>query len=171
MIDRARWETLLRQWSQEILVADEYAGECSPELIAQGWLGYAGATEAQIRQAETRLGATLPPSYREFLHVTNGWRMTTSFIDRLWSTDEIAWFAERNQYWIDAYVAPRSLLGVPSVPDEEGDSAIYLLNPQVVTSDGEWEAWFFANWLPGARRYRSFWELMQAEHEVFLRLL
>lgn len=53
---------------------------------------------------------------------------------------------------------------------EEGDSAIYLLNPNVVTPGGEWEAWFFANWLPGANRYRSFWEMMQAEHQAFLRL-
>ena len=48
----------------------------------------------------------------------------------------------------------------------EGDG-IYLLNPKVITADGEWEAWFFATWLPGARRYRSFWELMQDEYRQF----
>ena len=52
----------------------------------------------------------------------------------------------------------------------EGDSAIYLLNPKVTSPEGEWEAWFFANWLPGASRYRSFWEMMVAEHESFLSL-
>ncbi|HEY3110361.1 MAG TPA: hypothetical protein VGL23_16490 [Chloroflexota bacterium] len=40
----------------------------------------------------------------------------------------------------------------------------------MVTPEGEWEAWFFANWYPGASRYRSFWELMQAEHASFLEL-
>ncbi len=49
-------------------------------------------------------------------------------------------------------------------------SAIYLLNPQVVTEEGEWEAWFFANWLPGAARYRSFQEMMEAEYQDFLAL-
>ena len=49
-----------------------------------------------------------------------------------------------------------------------GDSAIYLLNPRVIFEDGEWEAWFFANWLPGANRYRSFWEMMLTEHEKFV---
>jgi hypothetical protein len=44
-----------------------------------------------------------------------------------------------------------------------GDSAIYLLNPQVVTVDGEWEAWFYAPWNIVPARYRSFWDLMQAE--------
>ena len=47
------------------------------------------------------------------------------------------------------------------------ESAVYLLNPQVVTVDGEWEAWFLASW-EGARRYRSFWEMMQDEHRRFL---
>ncbi len=51
-----------------------------------------------------------------------------------------------------------------------GDSAILLLNPEVVNDAGEWEAWLFANWMPGAHRYRSFRELMQGEHESFLRL-
>jgi hypothetical protein len=36
----------------------------------------------------------------------------------------------------------------------------------VVTPDGEWEAWFFANWLPGANRYRSFWEMLQTEQDT-----
>lgn len=51
-----------------------------------------------------------------------------------------------------------------------GDSAILLLNPQTVDAAGEWEAWLFANWLPGAHRYRSFRELMEGEHASFLRL-
>jgi hypothetical protein len=37
---------------------------------------------------------------------------------------------------------------------DRGDSAILLLNPQILSKDGEWEAWRFANWLPGAKRYR-----------------
>jgi hypothetical protein len=51
---------------------------------------------------------------------------------------------------------------------KRGEGAIYLLNPQVVTLDGEWEAWFFGDWLPGADRYRSFQEMMQAEYKNFL---
>jgi hypothetical protein len=42
---------------------------------------------------------------------------------------------------------------------------------RTVTPDGEWEAWFFANWNPGANRYRSFREMMQAERANFLRLV
>ena len=52
----------------------------------------------------------------------------------------------------------------------KGDAAIYLLNPQVLTPEGEWEAWFFCDWLPGADLYGSFLEMMQAEYENFLDL-
>lgn len=195
-MDQARWEQLLRQWSNDILESDEFAGLIPPDVVAARWLGYPGATEAEIAQAEARLGVTLPPSYRAFLRVSNGWRMTSSFIDQLWSTDQIGWFRDRNQSWINAFVAPRRPLRTPSTPDAQyfvygdqqdptelrveylqsaleisaiGDAAIYLLNPEVVTPEGEWEAWLFASWLPGANRYRSFWELMQAEHAEFLR--
>jgi hypothetical protein len=39
-----------------------------------------------------------------------------------------------------------------------------------VAKDGEWEAWFFANWLPGATRYRSFQGMMEPEYQNFLAL-
>ncbi|MDJ0693014.1 MAG: SMI1/KNR4 family protein [Mastigocoleus sp. MO_167.B18] len=204
------WENFLRQWSREILESREnFLGELPIEVIDSGWLGYPGATEEQLSHAEVRLEVTLPPSYRAFLKVTNGWRQTTPFIHRLWSTEEIGWFSRRHQDWINAFIdrylkqqyPDNSINGwdtpIPPTTDAEyfvysdtqdcrklrvdylqtaleisdkGDSAIYLLNPQVITEDGEWEAWFFGDWLPGADRYRSFCEMMQAEYENFLDL-
>jgi hypothetical protein len=49
-----------------------------------------------------------------------------------------------------------------------GDSAIYLLNPLAESSDGEWQAWFFSNWNPGAVRYRSFQQMIENERKRFL---
>jgi hypothetical protein len=193
------WLPFLQQWSHEWIETEEGQRKLPPEVLASGWLGYPGATEEQLAAAEARLGMTFPPSYRAFLKVTNGWRLTSPFIYKLWSTEEIEWFSVRNQFWIDAYTKPASGKSpMPLVSDEEyffygedgaagedfkpehlqgaleisdiGDSAIYLLNPQVVTPEGEWEAWFFANWNPGATRYRSFWNLMQAEYTSFLQL-
>jgi len=191
------WKELLTQWNKEILES-ESREFLSPEVIASKWIGYPGATEPQIAQAEERLGRKLPPSYREFLKFSNGWGMTTSFIDKLWSVEEIEWYAARHQELIDAWrLGRRHYFESKPIPDTEyfiygerqnpgifrdeylqtaleisdiGDSALYLLNPQVATEDGEWEAWFFASWLPGANRHRSFWELMQAEYERFLSL-
>jgi hypothetical protein len=190
----------------------ESGRELLPELLEPGWLGFPGSPEEQIARAEARLGIVLPPSYREFLKITNGWHQTTPFVYRLWSTEEIEWFPVRHQDWIDTFTdryieqqlvrssqvnGSEVRLHLPSIPDaeyfvygdtqdcrnirveylqtaleisERGDSAIYLLNPQVMTADGEWEAWFFGDWLPGADRYRSFREMMQAEYENFLEL-
>ena len=189
------WPTFLREWSRELLASADIADQLPPEVVASGWLGYPGATEEQLRQAEARLGRQLPPSYRAFLQASNGWRQTGPFIWRLWSTEEVDWFAARNREWIDAYTEPAGDLD--PVPDERyfvydetqdtidfrpeylrtaleisdrGDAAIYLLNPEIVTPEGEWEAWFLANWKPGAERYRSFRELMVAQRARFRKL-
>lgn len=188
------WREFLTRFSHLLLQEPDIAADLPPEVVASGWLGYPGATEEQLAAAEARLRTSLPPSYRSFLAVTNGWRHASSSIYRLWSTEEIEWFSVRNQDWIDAYVGTSEDLA--SLPDEEyfvygekqyalvfrpeylqtaleisdvGDSAIYLLNPQVITTDGEWEAWFLANWLSGARRYRSFRELIQANYRYMAR--
>ena len=201
------WESFLQRWSQELLNSNRNNQEKLPaEVLKSGWLGYPGATEEQIISAETRLRTTLPPSYREFLKVSNGWRQTTPFIDKLWSTENIEWFSVRHQAWIDTFIEryrdDRVNGREPSLRNslisdaqyfvygeaqdcskfrveylqtaleisDQGDSVIYLLNPQVMTEDGEWEAWFFGNWLPGADRYKSFQQMMQVEYQNFLEL-
>ena len=189
------WQTFLEQFSRSLLADDNIRAQQSQEILNSGWLGFPGASQEEIGVLEERLGIELPPSYRRFLQTTNGWRNSGSFIHRVWSTHEIAWFSEHHQQWIDAYTDPRHKL--PPISDEDyyrhgeeqapttfrgeylqtdlqisdvGDSAVYLLNPKVVTNEGEWKAWFFANWLPGADRYRSFRELMEAEYRNFLAL-
>jgi hypothetical protein len=180
------WTQFLGKWSRE-RAASPLAGE-----LALQKPGIPPATEKQLASAEQRLGIALPPSYRAFLSVSNGWGRTTRAIERIWSSDEIDWFRKRNRDWISAYTAPLKHAPPDETPDAEyysygshselfkaahfaetlqisaiGDAAVYLLNPQVITKEGEWEAWFLANWLPGVRRYRSFAELMQAEYSQF----
>jgi SMI1 / KNR4 family (SUKH-1) len=181
------WLTFLRDWSGELLAASEIAGKLPADVKNSGWLGFAGASEEEIAAAETRLGKKLPPSYRSFLKVTNGWRTTGFFIDRLWGTDKIDWFRVRHAEWIADWNLGASQYP-PRTPEEAlrdldsdghylpsaveisdvGDSAIYLLNPEIVAADGEWQAWFFSNWNPGAVRHRSFQEMMVAERKNFL---
>lgn len=195
------WQQFLTQWSKDVLTSSELAQGLPAEVRASGWLGYPGATEAQIAQVEARLKTTLPPSYRKFLKVTNGWWMTTgTYQSKLWSTEEIEWLAVRRPDLIEGWMVGREIGNqihgesepIPNevyfVYGEEQDSywfrdeylhtaleisdycdGIYLLNPQTTTPEGEWEAWRFAPWL-GAVRYRSFWKMMQDEHQEFLRL-
>ena len=211
------WESFLRQWSQAILetMDEEEQQLLPPEVLASGWLGYPGATEAEIGRAEARLRVKLPPSYREFLKVTNGWRQTAdqanTFNHRFWSTEDVERFATRHPQWIRSFIQHQETTDI-ALDDEPYDldnqwesigisdndyfkygeeqdpsklrveylqtaiaisdvglGSIYLLNPQVAP-DGEWEAWFFADYLPGADRYRSFQEMMEAEYQAFLEL-
>lgn len=170
-------------------------GERLPGTVVEsGWLGFDPATDVQIAEAESRLKIALPPSFRVFVRISNGWRQTTFAIERVWGTEEISWFRKKHREWIAAYSMPASFEPREESPNEEyfsyersedfrlghlretlqisdvGDSAVYLLNPQVITKDGEWEAWLFANWIPGVRRYRSFLEMMQAEYCHFARV-
>lgn len=99
------WENLLKEFSQKLIadLNERRKAEIPSEVIQSGWLGYPGATEKQITQAEARLKTTLPPSYREFLKVTNGWRKSDCTELQLWSTEEVDWFWLRNQAWIDGW--------------------------------------------------------------------
>lgn len=200
------WLAFLTQWSQDILNSRQMNSRQTPNTHSvtdeaqKHWLGYPGASEDQIKAAEVRLGKKLPPSYRAFLKVSNGWQETTPFIQDLGSTEEINWFAIQHSDWLKQWIqlyhtAPpahaNGATAVLQVSDQDyfiygesqdcrklrinylkktltisgvKDASVYLLNPEVVTEDGEWEAWFLADWLPGADRYPSFQELMQAEY-------
>ncbi|MBB6348192.1 hypothetical protein FHU36_004737 [Nonomuraea muscovyensis] len=146
-----------------------------------------GASEDRIARLEERLGTRLPPSYRAFLHLADGWGEGT-----LRASDEVGWLRD-----LDPHVAATGSeddgYAIPSASDEdyfvygdeqdtvfyrpeylpgtlligEFDDGVYLLNPHVTTPEEEWEAWYLAPWLPGAQRFRSFWDLMNDEFERF----
>jgi hypothetical protein len=185
------WKTFLTEYNSELLSYEEVVEALPRDVIKAGWLGYAGATEGVVVTAEKRLATRLPPSYRAFLKTSNGWRFPSMSIFDLLSADKLTWFREQNQDWIDAYVGPSAEL--PPISDKEyfiygakqdcvkfrteylqtalqisdvGDGAIVLLNPKVVSPEGELETWFFANWLPGAVRYRSFAEWLADERKT-----
>src|SRR5262245_7923234 len=193
-MDTYSWQSFLMQWSKEVLNSDYYRNKLPPEVVNSGWLGYPGATEERILSAESRLHTRLPSSYRDFIKVTNGWRLVGSFIYNIWPLEQIEWLFVGNQSFIDNWIKQESRISqsAPVLDDEYfvyGDgqestairgaylqsalqisdwenSAIFLLNPEVI-HEGEWEAWFYANWLPGANRYRSFWEMLKMEYELF----
>lgn len=181
-----RWRALLSTWSREIIAVEEYRRALPPEVVTSGWLGYPPASVDEIALVEARLNRILPPSYRAFLRVTNGWRTTKTFIERVRPVGEIAWY--RDAYpdllaaWLDGegsqmkgsrYRGHTRTTGYglqKALAISDYGDAEYLLVPQRIRSDGEWPAWFFAPWVPGEREYASFWGLMVAEHESFLRL-
>ena len=180
------WKSLLTDWSRELLET-KLAQRLEPAPESPSWLGFAPATTSEIEALEKRLGVVLPPSYRAFLSISNGWRRTTAFIGRIRPTQEVDWFRVENERWAEIFSSTGS-----SLPDEEYyaypedgapdhraehmssllqisdvEDGVYLLNPEAVTPDGEWEAWFFANWVPGAKRFPSFAHLMFHDYRSF----
>jgi len=179
----------MEQWNHR-LMASSLSEKLPADIKAHGWAGLPPATQNQMAAAEKHIGIALPPSYRSFLEVANGWHRLTDSIDRLLSTEQIDWFRRDNKSWIAAFTRPSQYGELEESPDEEYfsyevpvefrnahlketlqisavDDAVLLLNPQVIDSAGEWEAWYFANWVPGAHRYRSFFEMMDALYHQF----
>jgi hypothetical protein len=181
------WQPLLSTWSALLIERSETKPDSGPFC----GLGGAGASESQLAAAERRLGRSLPPSYREFLKTTNGLRQPpmggAARGGDFWPVEEIDWFTKRNLSWVNVYRNDP-----PDVEDQlyfvygdeqdpvhfrfaylegalelthDGDASVYLLNPFVVDENGEWEAWHFATWYPGATRYRSFAEMMLDHYE------
>ena len=153
---------------------------------ASEWPGSPGASNDQLTQTEKRLAINLPPSYRSFLHASNGWTQASRSVQILLPIEQIQWFRKVHREWIQAYqfsepldlpeaeyfdyansdsvqFHPKHLQHTLCVSDI-GDDAVLLLNPMVIWPDGEWETWFFANWLPGAQRFRSFADWFKHEH-------
>jgi len=185
------WPETLRQISQAILADLDFSTGNLRALITPAqrqaqWLGEAGATETELLAMECRLQITLPPSYRTFLQTTNGFGPLDHFIWRLKTCAEIDWLVKTDADLVELWEA--DVESVPSVPDQNyfvygddqdagqvrgeyfrellmvsdwGDAGFLALNPDV-QHEGEWEAWHFANWYPGAVRYRSFAALIQA---------
>jgi cell wall assembly regulator SMI1 len=63
-------------------------------VIKSGWLGLPPASDAEIDHLEQRLRRTLPPSFRQYLMVSNGWRHGPSYPERWYGTSEIGWFRD-----------------------------------------------------------------------------
>jgi hypothetical protein len=185
-VTTSEWGSWLAEWNRELLERIDPTLEnrltqagislethllrygVTPETLASGWLGYPAATEDQITRLEARLGKTLPPSYRAFLKASNGFRQPQMLVWRILPAEEVDWFRVRNQQTIDI-LKPYGddLSGVLEISAREiAGSAIYLLNPEAITADGEWEAIYYAHWqAPNCTRYSSFWDLMRKEYK------
>jgi hypothetical protein len=185
------WGTLLAEISCAQLEDRDLAVSMPDHKLSSGWLGEEGASEAEIACAEQRLGVKLPPSYRAFLAESNGFDNIGPFIYRLYNVAEIEWFRVRDPQWVEAWqnddypdasreehladpkncvVLRRAYLSSCLQISDVGDSAVVLLNPEVVNGEGEWETWFFSNWGPGATRYPSFRAYIESELESIKQL-
>ncbi|MFD4863366.1 SMI1/KNR4 family protein [Streptomyces atratus] len=186
-----RWSD---EWLDPVLHEQERVEPFPGKVRKARWLGAAGATGEDLSALEQRLGTVLPASYRQFLLTSNGWLNTTHAIDRILPLQEVGWARDLDPELITGWTGgptetasrvsdeeyfvygeaqdptslrPEYLPHTLMISHTPNATDVYLLNPCVVTADGEWEAWYLAHWLPGVVRYRSFWDLMNDEYNGF----
>ena len=194
--DHQDWKQFLKEWDQELRNAQDYLSTYDRQ-VDSGLVTYPGAGSHQIAAAEARLGIFLPPSYQNLLKASNGFCPEGFGFDCFHSAETVEWFVTDYNEWVDAYIMADEELTLPSVPDDRyfyygpeqsscdirveymeeclaislpsigSQDHIFLLNPAVITSDGEWEAWAFANWKAGATRYRCLWDMLFDERRLF----
>lgn len=158
------WSVFLRRWSGEwIDTHADRARPLPPEAIRDRWLGFPPADPATVANAEARLSVRLPPSYQEFLSVTDGWRYAGSSIFQLLPVEEIGWLADLQPHWAESHADDQlgPVLRRALVVSGDADMAVIVLDPGDVNDDGEWAAYWMASWSPqGEKRYESFASLM-----------
>ncbi|MET9335755.1 SMI1/KNR4 family protein [Streptomyces cellulosae] len=176
------WRTFLLRWSGEWADAlpDDEVRDADDEAARQSrWLGLPPASEERIAAMEKRLGRRMPPSYRSFLQVTDGWRHAGGFVWLLAGTADARWHDNESgladvfeeymeedaepEEWREAGVWRRGLQ-----LDVESDATYVLLDPEDVDEDGEWAVYTWASWRADApERYRSFRAFMEAKFREF----
>lgn len=172
-MDRHGWQHFLERWSEEWLVV-------APEMradVANGWAGFPPASAEQIATLEGRLGRALPPSYRSFLQVTNGWRYTIPFVYELRGADDIGRLRDLDPYMaelyndIDLFAEEAAVLRRSILISLEADAGIIVLDPDDVNAQGEWAVHELFSWSGEAtERHESFYEWMYDSFANFHRL-
>lgn len=185
-MNREQWRPFLKRWSEEWIAGHDPEGDGPLEdaVVRDKWLGFAPAGADEVAAAEARLGRPLPPSLREFLLTTNGWRNAGFFIYRLAGTSELAWLADSDESsWIDAY-SDTEFADEDEGEEPEGeilaralclsldcDGAVMFLDPADVDERGEWAGYWLASWSgEGPQRFGSFRDLMCDQYASFRRL-
>ncbi|MFH8442012.1 SMI1/KNR4 family protein [Streptomyces sp. NPDC018026] len=176
------WRPFLAEWSGEW-------ADCLPEGETQSaddaaarrsrWLGFPPADEARVAAAEARLGLRLPPSYREFLMVSDGWRHAGGFVWLLAGTADARWhddasgLADMFEEYLDDDAGPqeRREAGIwrrGLQLDVASDATYVLMDPQDVDEDGEWAVYTWAGWRAAPpERHANFHAFMREMHREF----
>ncbi|MFJ5774345.1 SMI1/KNR4 family protein [Streptomyces sp. NPDC093094] len=173
------WRSFLLRWSGEwadSLSDDETRGEDDETARQARWLGFPPASDERIAAMEERLGRRMPPSYREFLKVSDGWRHAGGFVWLLAGTDDARWhddasgLAEIFEEYLDEDAGPEErqeadLWRRGLQLDVESDITHVLMDPEDVDEHGEWAVYTWASWRAAPpERHANFVEFMQEMH-------
>ncbi|WP_406175003.1 SMI1/KNR4 family protein [Streptomyces sp. NBC_00996] len=173
------WQDFLGRWQEEWVPRAEHEedGDGGPGPVR---LGGPGADEAAITTVEKRLGKRLPPSYRQFLAASDGWRVEqTAGVYQLGGIADIDWSRDpygltevyeenlgddpREQEVLLAGMWQRSLR-----LETDSDMTLALLDPGDRDEHGEWALYIYKGWSGEyPDRYPSFRAYMEAMYRSF----
>ncbi|MER5307697.1 SMI1/KNR4 family protein [Streptomyces sp. NPDC002773] len=174
------WHEFLRRWQEEWVPRADADGEDSEDAEEVVLPARPGADEAVIGAAEKRLGRRLPPSYRAFLAVSDGWYVDQpAGIYQLGGAADIDWFRDpfdmTSLYEQNLGDDPREedvlLAGMWRRAlrlETDSDISSALLDPGDVGEDGEWALYVYKGWSgESPDRYPSFRAYMEAMYRRF----
>ncbi|MFJ4790057.1 SMI1/KNR4 family protein [Streptomyces sp. NPDC088794] len=176
------WPSFLARWSGEwadAAASEDRLSEADEEARQQRRLGFAPAYPERIAALEERLGRQLPPSYRAFLEVSDGWRHAGAFVWLLAGTERAGWHEdamdmaevyreELDENATDEQVLLAGMWERALQVDAESDITYVLLDPRDVNEDGEWAVYYYRGWAgEPPDRYASFREFMEAMYQSF----
>ncbi|WP_405691428.1 SMI1/KNR4 family protein [Streptomyces sp. NBC_00057] len=179
--NRFDWQQFFRRWQEEWIPDED-----DVEDLAEGGLTLADlalaaspAAEAEITAAEERLGTRLPPSYRQFLGASNGWRLDKGSIYRLGAAHEIDWFGDPleltaiyqeglTEHSTEQEVLLAGMWRRALQLETDSDMSYALLDPGDTDEDGEWALYVYKGWSgEPPDRYPSFRAYMQRMYQDF----
>ncbi|MGW5097262.1 SMI1/KNR4 family protein [Streptomyces nodosus] len=176
------WRSFLLRWSGEwadSLPDGEKRGEDEEAARQARWLGFPPASEERIAAVEERLGRRMPPSYREFLKVSDGWRHAGGFVWLLAGTEDARWhdnesgLAEISEEYLDEDAGPEErresdIWRRGLQLDVESDITYVLMDPEDVDEGGEWAVYTWASWrAEPPERHANFLEFMRDMYREF----
>ncbi|WP_331749570.1 SMI1/KNR4 family protein (plasmid) [Streptomyces sp. NBC_00984] len=176
------WRPFLLRWSEEwsdSLPDDETQSEKDEAARRVRWLGFPPASEERIAAMEERLGRRIPPSFREFLSISDGWQHAGGFIWLLAGTTDARWhnnesgLADMFEEYLDDDAGPderqeADIWRRGLQLDVESDVTHVLLDPEDVDEDGEWAVYTWASWRAAPpERYANFVEFMRGMYREF----
>ncbi|WP_431950593.1 SMI1/KNR4 family protein [Actinacidiphila sp. bgisy167] len=125
-------------------------------LTAPGtdWPGTLPANEGAVRAVEQRLGLSLPPSYRNFLLVSDGWEEMPTNAGTLRTADAIGWYPETDPEMWTAWFGPdmdfpdleSALRRCVLITTDSVQGDVWVLSADHIGANGEWRAY---EWWPG----------------------
>lgn len=181
MLEQLTWNQFLRRWSREAIAhADAVRLEVTADMRASGWIGDPPASESDISNTEQRLAHALPPSYREFLAITNGWPVLSFDFGRVRPVAQLDWMAEADPGLYDVLCESDDYEWPPDSDDgpplanralvlSTGTDS-FLFDTGRIDPNGEWATTWWTSWNPGAGHQRpSFRAGLEHHYANFVR--